>query len=372
MSITTNMQRKSGSGEDSGARSRRVRAARTRARRSGFDWRLKLIIGVLFVALAIFGWVSASNLFPPLPWNRIPPTATPAPGGSVALFVEPEDGIGPVLDEITGAKQSVDVEVYILSDERIISALEQAAKRGVAVRVMLEEHPFGGPGTEKQVKARLDAAGVETNWSNPVFRFSHIKMIIIDNRTALILSLNLSRSAFTGNRDFGAITSRAAEVTQARAIFTADWTRTEAPDGPLVVSPTDSRAQLLAMIDHAQHTLDVYAEVMRDREIIDALKRAAGRGVTVRLVMSAQTIEGGAERQELAAAGVQPRIVDNPYIHAKMVLADGEHAFIGSQNFTSTSLDQNREVGIILTDVTNLHRLQRVFDDDFAAGLEEH
>jgi phosphatidylserine/phosphatidylglycerophosphate/cardiolipin synthase-like enzyme len=111
---------------------------------------------------------------------------------------------------------------------------------------------------------------------------------------------------------------------------------------------------------------------MRDREIIDALKRAAGRGVNVRLVMSAQTIEGSAERLELAAAGVQPRIVDNPYIHAKMVLADGDQAFIGSQNFTSTSLDQNREVGVILTDSTNLHRLQRVFDDDFAAGLEEH
>jgi phosphatidylserine/phosphatidylglycerophosphate/cardiolipin synthase-like enzyme len=359
-------------GGGSGAHNRRVRAARVLARRSGIDWRLKLIIGAIFVALAIFGWVSAGNLFPPLPWNHVPPTATPAPGGSVALFVEPEDGVSPVLDEITGAKQSIDVEVYILSDERIISALEQAAKRGIAVRVMLEEHPFGGPGTEQKVKNRLQAAGIETNWSNPAFRFSHIKMIIIDNRTALILSLNLSRSAFTGNRDFGAITTRPAEVAQARAIFTADWTRTEAPDGPLVVSPTDSRGQLLTLIDHAQRSLDIYAEVMRDREIIDALKRAAGRGVNVRLVMSAQTIEGSAERLELAAAGVQPRIVDNPYIHAKMVLADGDQAFIGSQNFTSTSLDQNREVGVILTDSTNLHRLQRVFDDDFAAGLEEH
>jgi phosphatidylserine/phosphatidylglycerophosphate/cardiolipin synthase-like enzyme len=238
-------------GGGSGAHNRRVRAARVLARRSGIDWRLKLIIGAIFVALAIFGWVSAGNLFPPLPWNHVPPTATPAPGGSVALFVEPEDGVSPVLDEITGAKQSIDVEVYILSDERIISALEQAAKRGIAVRVMLEEHPFGGPGTEQKVKNRLQAAGIETNWSNPAFRFSHIKMIIIDNRTALILSLNLSRSAFTGNRDFGAITTRPAEVAQARAIFTADWTRTEAPDGPLVVSPTDSRGQLLTLIYNA-------------------------------------------------------------------------------------------------------------------------
>jgi phosphatidylserine/phosphatidylglycerophosphate/cardiolipin synthase-like enzyme len=126
------------------------------------------------------------------------------------------------------------------------------------------------------------------------------------------------------------------------------------------------------LINHAQHSLDIYAEVMHDRQIIDALKQAAARGVTVRLVMSAETIEGSAERLELASAGVQPRIVDNPYIHAKMVLVDGQRAFIGSQNFTATSLDQNREVGIILTDTTNLHRLQRIFNDDFAAGLEEH
>ena len=35
----------------------------------------------------------------------------------------------------------------------------------------------------------------------------------------------------------------------------------------------------------------------------------------------------------------------NPYVHAKAIVADGKHVFIGSENISSTSLDENREMG---------------------------
>ena len=111
---------------------------------------------------------------------------------------------------------------------------------------------------------------------------------------------------------------------------------------------------------------------MRDPEIMDALKRAAGRGVRVRLVMSGREGDDNAkERTALAAAGVQVHLVNRVYIHAKMLLVDGERAYIGSQNFTATSLDQNRELGLVLDDPVALARLARNFDNDFAAGKPE-
>src|SRR5918996_443546 len=59
-------------------------------------------------------------------------------------FIEPGDGRAPLLDEIRAARRSIDLEVYIITDDVILQALEEAQRRGVDVRVILEEHPFGG------------------------------------------------------------------------------------------------------------------------------------------------------------------------------------------------------------------------------------
>jgi phosphatidylserine/phosphatidylglycerophosphate/cardiolipin synthase-like enzyme len=37
-------------------------------------------------------------------------------------------------------------------------------------------------------------------------------------------------------------------------------------------------------------------------------------------------------------------------VHAKLILADAGLAFVGSQNFSATSLDKNREVGVAIAD----------------------
>lgn len=311
-----------------------------------------------------------------VPRERAGRTRPAAGGGAVGLFVQPEDGRAPVLDEIVAARASITLEVYLLSDEETIAALEAARRRGVEVRVILEEQPFGGAGTTPEVFARLQRSGIDVRWDNPAFRFGHIKTLVVDGRVALIMNQNLTRSSFTGNREFGVITTRPEEVGQAAAIFAADWTRSaEPPDGPLIVSPTTSRADLLGLIDGARRELDVYAEVMRDPEVMAAFVAAARRGVAVRLIMSGDRDgddDNAEERAELAAAGVEVRLARGGlYIHAKMVLADGERAFVGSQNFTATSLDLNRELGMFLDDRASVGRLARTFDRDFAEGQPE-
>jgi cardiolipin synthase A/B len=310
---------------------------------------------------------------PPTP---VPRAERPAPGeGVVGVFVEPDDGRAPILEELAAAEETIDLAVYLMTDPEIIAALEGAVARGVEVRVILEEQPFGGSGDNPEVFARLERAGARVRWSNPTFRFTHIKTFVIDDETAIVMNLNLTRSAFSRNREFGVITTRPAEVAQAAAIFEADWRRVGEPEpGPLVVSPTTSREELLGLLDGARETIDVYAEVVRDAEVMAALAAAEGRGVAVRLVMSAGPEgedDNAEERRELAEAGVEVRLARGLYIHAKMVLVDGERAFVGSQNFTATSLDLNRELGIVLDDPANVARLAAVFAADFAAGRPE-
>jgi cardiolipin synthase A/B len=348
-----------------------------------------VIIGtILFAVLCVAVLLIANNLNSPesptatsvarrspTP-TRVAAQATAAPAatlepGATGLFVEPDDGRAPVLDEINGARRSITLEIYLLSDREIIDALKNANTRGIDVRVLLEENPFGGGGDQSGIYNELEGAGINVRWSNPVFTFSHIKTFVIDNNVALIMNLNLSKSSFTRNREFGIVTTDPAAVHTAAQIFEADWARSEEPDpGPLVVSPTNSRTELLGLINGSTKSLDIYAEVVRDRDIIDSLLSAQKRGVAVRLIMSDDSTDGDKERQELANAGVQVRIENNPYVHAKVVLADGQRVFIGSENFTATSLDQNRELGVITTEPTVLAKVQQVFNDDFGEAAK--
>lgn len=293
------------------------------------------------------------------------------PDGITGIFIEPGDGRRPILDEIEAASQSIDLEIYIVSDDDILEALEAAQARGVHVRVLLEEHPFGGGGGQQGIFDRLVAAGIDARWGNPVFRFSHIKMMVIDRGLVIIMNQNLTTSSFTGNRELGVVSTNPEAVRTASVIFEADWAQEAEPaPGPLVVSPTNARESLQALIDGAETSVDVYAEVLRDPDLLHALEAAAQRGVTVRVIIS-PSASFDAERASLADAGVQVRLLRSLYVHAKMILVDGQRAFVGSQNISTTSLDQNREVGIIVSDPVSLARVSRVFDIDFAAATPQ-
>jgi cardiolipin synthase A/B len=329
------------------------------------------LLAVVLVAAAAALWSRQSATAPPPAPTSI--ADVPLPGETPALpvtgvFIQPGDGRAPILDEIRAARQSIDLEVYIVTDDVILQSLEEAQRRGVDVRVILEEQPFGGGGGQEEIFARLESAGIAVRWGNPVFRFSHIKTMVIDDAVAIIMNQNLTQSAFTANREFGVVTNRPDAVQDAATIFDADWTRGEEPDpGALVVSPTNARDQLLALVDGARVSLDLYAEVLRDPQLLDALGEAARRGVRVRIIVS-PSADFAAEVKELTASGVEIRLSSSLYIHAKLIVADGERAFIGSQNLSATSLDQNRELGIVVDDPVNLSRLTRTFGIDFRAA----
>jgi phosphatidylserine/phosphatidylglycerophosphate/cardiolipin synthase-like enzyme len=49
-------------------------------------------------------------------------------------------------------------------------------------------------------------------------------------------------------------------------------------------------------------------------------------------------------------------------LHAKMILADGERAYLGSANLTDTSLHYNFEMGLLVEDRAIVASLEKVFD----------
>lgn len=311
-------------------------------------------------------------------------TCTTSSGATQGLqvFVEPDAGDSVITSAIQGAQKSVWVEMYLLTDRKIINALEEAAHNHIDVRVMLETHPYGGGGVSPtETLDRLQAAGVQTKSTNPAFALTHEKGMVIDNKTAYITTANytlaaLGSSRSTENREYGIIDTNPQDVQSVADIFTADWNRSsfQLSDPNLVVSPINSRTTFESLIDNAHKSLQIEAEEMQDSAIEQALTRAAQRGVQVQVILpssnSTSSESAGSDSnsqgiQTIKQGGVQVEEDTHLYMHAKIIVVDGQKAFVGSENISTASLEQNRELGIVVSDQGVLHTLQQTFQQDW-------
>ena len=285
------------------------------------------------------------------------PTVVPTQGPqSLQLFVEPDAGETPILNGINNAQKSVWLEMYLMTDNNIIQALENDAKRGLDVRVMLDPAPYGGGSPQATITA-LNAAGAKAQTSNPSFTYTHEKGMIIDGASAYIMTTNFTNSAIlTGkNREYGIIDSTPQDVQGSIDIFNADWNRTaeHVTDPSLVISPDNSRNDFVAFINNAKSSLIIEAEEMQDTTVEQAIASAAQRGVTVQVILptpsSGSTDSNAAGIAVIKAGGAQVKEDPNLYMHAKMMVADGTNAYVGSINISSNSFDNNRELGVLFT-----------------------
>jgi cardiolipin synthase len=239
--------------------------------------------------------------------------------------------------------KSVDLTMYLLTDHTLIHDLEYAKGNGAQVRVILEQNPYGFGASSRSANQsaydQLMAANIPVHWAPSRFALTHEKTMIVDGKTAYILTLNFTASAFSKNREFGVIDRNAADVQAADAVFSADWNdQTYSPTDPnLVLSPSNSRADFVALIRRATRSIDVYAEEVQDRSIEAALSAAQKRGVQVRLISNAGDSSNAQGLATLRTAGVQIRLLKTPYIHAKLILVDGTLAFVGSETRSENS-----------------------------------
>ncbi len=305
-------------------------------------------------------------------WPGMP--LTPAvKQGEYEPFLEPDAEQEPVISALRSARQTIRVHMYVLDEIDVINELKAAKKRGVDVRVMLEERLTGMGAGNKAAMSELQLAGVEVQSGNPAYPLTHLKSIVIDDAAALIMSLDQTHAAFKDNREFGIIDSNRQDVAEIVSVFEADWKRTTAPvsNPRLVWGPGDSRARLLELIDGAKQSLDIETEALQDEQILNQLLAAARRGVVVRVIMSPSRNgpDGNVPGQErLIRGSVSVKLVRVPYMHGRMVLADSARGFVGSQAFTPAELDANRELGLLTTDKRVVDGLAATFYADWNIG----
>ena len=291
------------------------------------------------------------------------------------MIIEPSGGFSPVYGLINGARHSIDVTIYEFADTTAEHDLAAAAKRGVQVHVILDER-------EKSINSNifsyLSSHRIRVVWSSSRFTYTHQKTVVVDGSKAVIMTANLTSKYYPTSRDFLVIDTNRADVAAITAVFDADFAHravSPADGADLVWSPTDSQDKLLALINGATSSLRIYSEEMGDTTVENALVRAAKRGVDVQVCGENEDREYDSAYAKLARAGIHISYYSSStgfYIHGKVIEADygTGHArmFVGSENFSRTALDDNRELGLIISDPAVLSAMARTFAADFRDG----
>ena len=292
-----------------------------------------------------------------------------------SLTIEPSGGFSPVYSLISRARHSINVTMYEFSDTAAEHDLGAAAQRGVQVRVILDRK-------EKSVNSDaysyFRSHGVKVTWSSSDYTYTHQKTVTADGSEAIIMTANLTSKYYATSRDFLVADTNRADIAAITTVFDADFAKHSVRPGDgsdLVWSPTDSQDQLIGLINGARKSLRIYSEEMGDTTVEKALIAAAKRGVDVQVVGENQSGEYDKAFAKLARGGVRVSYYSSStgfYIHGKVIEADygtsGAKVFVGSENFSSTSLNQNRELGLITSNHAVMSAIASTFAADFGNG----
>jgi phosphatidylserine/phosphatidylglycerophosphate/cardiolipin synthase-like enzyme len=303
------------------------------------------------------------------------PATEPAGAAGDEVVVEPDDGMARIDTLLASPRRSLDLVMYELSDPTAETILADDAARGVRVRVLLD-HRLEGTRNAPAYDF-LRSRGVTVVWSSSRYFATHEKSFVVDGRTAVVMSLNLTSRYYATTRDVAVVDRDLPDVTAFEDVFAADLrgasVGTPAADD-LVWSPGQSEADLLALLRSARRSVAVESEELSSEVVVAALVDAARRGVSVRLVMTDQP-KWQPAFDRLLAAGAQVAVMhgESPlYIHAKLLVVDAGTAsgrvFVGSENLSPTSLQRDRELGLVLLDPASVQRLRGVIDSDYADG----
>lgn len=291
------------------------------------------------------------------------------------LVVLPDDSARPILDAIDHAEKSLRIKMFAFSDPHILKAVIGAHRRGVKVQIMLNPTRRSGESQNEESRKRLSDAGVEVSDPSPDFELTHEKSMVVDDKSAWVMSLNWETRNLTETRDYAVVTSHAHEVSEIIECFEADWARRPFQPGEhshMIWCVGNARQRMGIFIDEAKHSLWVQNERYQDPLIIEHLVRASRRGVKVHIMARSphtlkheKLIEGVAGLRILDDVGVKVHKVHGLKLHAKLMFADGARAIIGSINLAPGSFNSRRELAIEVRDSDVVDRVHKMVHHDW-------
>jgi cardiolipin synthase len=348
-------------------------------------------------------------------------------GNRVVLLENGPNTYGAMFDAIADARDSIDLETYILEadevGERFASALIDKQRQGVTVNLIRDS--VGTLSTPTAFFQKLSDAGINVLEFNPVNPLTakagwdvnqrdHRKLLVVDGRTAFLGGINISSVYSGGSFSPGSRGNRPGNqrpwrdtdlqidgpaVAELQKLFIQTWEKQQGkPLAPRNYYPKLARqgnevvhalggspdepfsviyATLISAIDSAEtEILLTNAYFVPDPQLIASLKGAVARGVDVKIVLPSATDSalvfhaGRSYYDELLGGGIKIYERQNALLHAKTALIDGVWSTVGSTNLDWRSFLHNQEVNAVVLGKEFGQRMRAAFDDDLAASKQ--
>jgi phosphatidylserine/phosphatidylglycerophosphate/cardiolipin synthase-like enzyme len=277
----------------------------------------------------------------------------------VKLFVQPGDGVMPLVKAINKATQRVEILIFRFDRTEVEKALVNAVSRGVFVHALIAYTNRGGERNLRKLEMRLLSEGVTVaRTANDLARY-HGKMMIIDRRELYVLAFNFTNLDIDRSRSFGLVTGHKKLVAEAVKLFEADTKRQPYMPGHknFVVSPANARKELASFLQGAKKQLYIYDPEVSDPAMIRILEERAKAGVDIKIIGRLTRDSGKLDAHKLATMR----------LHTRTIIRDGMQAFIGSQSLRELELNARREVGVIFRDRKIVSPLMKTFTEDWEA-----
>lgn len=331
-------------------------------------------------------------------------------GNRFTLLIDGPQFFPAMLAAIHGATRFVALEMYLFESgnitTRIIDALSAAARRGVAVHVLLDH--YGSLALHDDDRARLYDSGAQLHFYNPLAMASwrrnlyrdHRKILIADGKVAFVGGAGITDEFVTMNGYPGwretMVEACGPVVRDWCVLFAESWQRCtgKAPDieySPVsdagsqrgrVVSnqargPWEIHRSILNRMRSAQrHAWFATAYFVPSWKLRRALRFAGRAGIDVRLLLPGPLSDhpgvwhagrrhyGGLLRHGVRIYEYQPR-----FMHQKVLLCDG-WASIGSSNVDRWGQRWNLEANQEIDDAGFAHAVAAMLQADFAQAQE--
>ena len=352
-------------------------------------------------------------------------------GNRVVILENGPNTYATMFSAIAAARDSINMETYILEDDEVGKKLADAliAKQAEGVQVNLIHDAVGTLGTSKEYFKRLSDAGIKVLTFNPVNPLAaksgwtvnqrdHRKLLVVDGRSAVLGGINISsvysssvRGSSGGSMSGG---SRGGEkkglpwrdtdlliegpvVAPLQKLFMETWQGQKgeplAPrqyfpalqaQGQEVVraigsAPDEPFSQiyvtLISAINSAEsEILLTNAYFVPDPQLMSALVGAVARGVDVKLIVPSTTDSslvfhaGRSHYEPLLQGGVKLYERREALLHAKTAVIDGVWATVGSTNLDWRSFLHNQELTAVILGADFGAKMRAAFERDLAVS----
>ena len=269
------------------------------------------------------------------------------------------------LDSLENSPQ-IDIQTYELTEKRVKSWIKQKAQSWTNFRIMLENnkyHQFQNTFKKLQdERSGLQNIKLISDEHLPT-TYLHSKITLVQSGF-WIQSSNLTHSTFANNREHLFRSQDPQLLLSLKTLFQKDfsWDTLLATDlhPNLVVCNINCRAIITDLLSSAKKSITIQTQYLTDPQLFDIIAKKS-KNLTFRAIFSDTDNNKKLPKYFWTS---QVRLLKKPYVHTKMILIDDEILLLGSMNLSANSLDNNREIWILLLEPALITQFKNEFAQD--------